>query len=187
MKFTCDRCSKRYATAEDPVPGKVYKIKCRACGHLIVVKSQTGTSTAIPALTEAEFAAASGGGSEGSGGAEIELEIEADGAGIEPLPTPEPTAGFVVVEGTRRAAAPAPQQIDEGDIEPLEPTPAVAMGPLPIEVAQAIDAAAPTAADPEGLAPPPPDRDELADFTAAAAEVMAAEPPGAGEPARGPG
>ncbi len=58
MKFVCDRCGKKYATAEDPSPGKVYKLKCRACGHLMVVKAQAGTSTTIPALSVAELAGA---------------------------------------------------------------------------------------------------------------------------------
>ena len=39
MKFSCDRCGKKYATAETPAPGRVYKLKCKACGHLIVVKA----------------------------------------------------------------------------------------------------------------------------------------------------
>ncbi|HSN15285.1 MAG TPA: AgmX/PglI C-terminal domain-containing protein [Anaeromyxobacteraceae bacterium] len=47
MKFSCDRCGKKYATAETPAPGRVYKLKCKACGHLIVVK----TPAAGPAVT----------------------------------------------------------------------------------------------------------------------------------------
>ena len=39
MKFSCDRCGKKYATAETPAPGRVYKLKCKACGHVIVVKT----------------------------------------------------------------------------------------------------------------------------------------------------
>ena len=72
MKFVCDRCGKKYATAEDPAPGKVYKLKCKACGHLIVVKGQAGTMTGIPAVTAAELAMAS--------------------AAQEPIPTPPPSA-----------------------------------------------------------------------------------------------
>ena len=71
MKFVCDRCGKKYATAEDPSPGKVYELKCKACGHLIVVKAQVGTSTAIPAMTSTEL-----GGRPGSRSAELEIEIE---------------------------------------------------------------------------------------------------------------
>ncbi len=45
MKFACERCGKKYATAETPAPGRVYKIKCKACGHLIVVKATAGGAT----------------------------------------------------------------------------------------------------------------------------------------------
>lgn len=38
MKFSCDRCGKRYATADEPVPGRVYKLSCKRCGHDIVVR-----------------------------------------------------------------------------------------------------------------------------------------------------
>lgn len=65
MKFSCERCGKRYATADTPAPGRIYKIKCKACGHLIVVKASTGappsaatamrppTSVGIPAVNAA--------------------------------------------------------------------------------------------------------------------------------------
>ena len=43
MKFSCDRCGKKYATADNPAPGRVYKLKCKACGHLIVVKARAPT------------------------------------------------------------------------------------------------------------------------------------------------
>ena len=49
MKFSCERCGKRYATAEAPAPGRVYKIRCKACGHLIVVKGAAAPSS--PAAT----------------------------------------------------------------------------------------------------------------------------------------
>jgi hypothetical protein len=46
VKFSCERCGKKYATAESPAPGRVYKIRCKACGHLIVVKASAGTPAA---------------------------------------------------------------------------------------------------------------------------------------------
>ncbi len=123
MKFVCDRCGKKYATAEDPATGKVYKLKCKACGHLIVVKGQAGTMTGIPAITTAEIAVAT--------------------AAQEPIPTP----------------VPSPHPEVEIHIEP-ELTPAPVLDPA--------------------LIPPSPEKDELADFAAAAAEVMAAPLAGAG-------
>ncbi len=49
MKFSCDRCGKKYATADNPAPGRVYKLKCKACGHLIVVKPGAEGPPPIPA------------------------------------------------------------------------------------------------------------------------------------------
>lgn len=46
MKFSCERCGKKYATAETPSPGRVYKLKCKACGHLIVVKAPASAAPA---------------------------------------------------------------------------------------------------------------------------------------------
>jgi len=188
MKFVCDRCGKKYATAEDPAPGKVYKLKCKACGNLIVVKGQAGTTTGLPAIDAAEAATATAAQEPTLTPApaphpEIELHVEPEPPRSEPVPTPLP--------GTSAAAAsPEPEAISDDAIEPLPPLPSAS--PLPAGVALAIDEAAatslpepPTAAgepapgppapafDP-ALVPPSPDKDELADFAAAAAEVMAA-------------
>jgi hypothetical protein len=48
VKFTCERCGKKYATAESPAPGRVYKLKCKACGHLIVVRSSAAAPSEVP-------------------------------------------------------------------------------------------------------------------------------------------
>lgn len=37
LKFACDRCGKRYASVDEPAPGRVYRVRCR-CGHVIVVR-----------------------------------------------------------------------------------------------------------------------------------------------------
>lgn len=50
MKFSCERCGKRYATADRPAPGRSYKLKCKACGHLIVVKVAAGEPGVEPRL-----------------------------------------------------------------------------------------------------------------------------------------
>jgi DNA-directed RNA polymerase subunit RPC12/RpoP len=42
VKFACDRCGKRYASVDEPAPGRVYRIRCK-CGHVIVVRG-TGAS-----------------------------------------------------------------------------------------------------------------------------------------------
>jgi DNA-directed RNA polymerase subunit RPC12/RpoP len=203
MKFVCDRCGKKYATAEDPAPGKVYKLKCKACGHLIVVKGQAGTMTGIPAITaaEAEMAAAA-----------QEPTPTPDPA---PLPAPHPEIELHVEPEVPNPSADSeesapphpskysgePEQVSDDAFEALPES-----STLPPEVAQAVDGAAsashpepmaaPTEPPPEpppaldpALLPPSPEKDELADFAAAAAEVMAApfatsagEPPHKGGP-----
>jgi DNA-directed RNA polymerase subunit RPC12/RpoP len=168
VKFVCDGCGKKYATAEDPSPGKVYKLKCKACGHLIVVKAMAGTSTAIPALSPAELASVAA--TPLSTGPELEIEIE-----------PEPQA------------APTPPPAQRAVTPPPIPAPVLTPAPLPPEVANAIDGAAPVPSGqpgPSGAAdqlppPPPPEKDELADFAAAAAEVMAAPSPAPAAPKSG--
>ena len=186
MKFVCDRCGKKYATAEDPAPGKVYKLKCKACGHLIVVKGQAGTMTGIPAITAAELAMAS--------------------AAQEPIPTPPPSAHPEIelqVEPDAPRLQPLPSEPEPVSDDAIEALPEASN--LPPEVASAVDGAASASPDaPESAAPPSepapaldpallppsPEKDELADFAAAAAEVMAAPfATGSGEPSQrgGPG
>ena len=38
MKIVCDNCSTKYSIADEKVRGKVFKIKCKKCSHIIVVK-----------------------------------------------------------------------------------------------------------------------------------------------------
>src|SRR5262245_17289641 len=55
MKIVCDNCSTKYSIADEKVRGKVFKIKCKKCSHIIVVKGAEGGA-------EAEAAASGGGG-----------------------------------------------------------------------------------------------------------------------------
>jgi DNA-directed RNA polymerase subunit RPC12/RpoP len=56
VKFSCERCGKKYATADPPSPGKVYKLKCKACGHLIVVRASAAAQPAAPGAAAAASA-----------------------------------------------------------------------------------------------------------------------------------
>lgn len=38
MKFLCDRCKTRYSIADDRVRGKILKIRCKSCAHVITVR-----------------------------------------------------------------------------------------------------------------------------------------------------
>ena len=50
MKIVCDSCSTKYSISDDKVRGKVFKIRCKKCSHIIVVR---GTAEAAAAMPEA--------------------------------------------------------------------------------------------------------------------------------------
>ena len=47
MKIVCDACQAKYSISDDKVQGKVFKIRCKKCSNIIVVRG--GTSVAEPA------------------------------------------------------------------------------------------------------------------------------------------
>lgn len=49
MKIVCDNCSTKYSIADEKVRGKVFKIKCKKCSHIIVVKGTEGADAGAPA------------------------------------------------------------------------------------------------------------------------------------------
>ncbi|HSA22368.1 MAG TPA: zinc-ribbon domain-containing protein, partial [Myxococcota bacterium] len=45
MKFVCDNCSTQYLIADEKISAKGVKVRCKRCGHVIVLKpEQTGVS-----------------------------------------------------------------------------------------------------------------------------------------------
>lgn len=90
MRFTCDGCGKRYATADEPVPGRVYKLTCKRCGHVIVLR--------VPAAVVGPAAAA---------------RPDATGGGaLAPAPPPAQMPG----PGSERAAWSEPPAPPQGDV-----------------------------------------------------------------------
>jgi predicted Zn finger-like uncharacterized protein len=50
MKIVCDSCGTKYSIADDKVRGKVFKIRCKKCSHIIVVRGgETGGPEAAAA------------------------------------------------------------------------------------------------------------------------------------------
>ncbi|HET6284187.1 MAG TPA: GYF domain-containing protein [Polyangia bacterium] len=48
MKIVCDSCATKYSISDDKVRGKVFKIRCKKCSHIIVVR---GTNDAMTPAT----------------------------------------------------------------------------------------------------------------------------------------
>ena len=42
MKIVCDNCATKYSIADDKVRGKVFKIRCKKCSHIIIVRGTEG-------------------------------------------------------------------------------------------------------------------------------------------------
>ena len=53
MKIVCDSCGTKYSISDDKVRGKVFKIRCKKCSHIIVVRGTTDAAAA-PAAPSAE-------------------------------------------------------------------------------------------------------------------------------------
>src|SRR6478735_6904801 len=41
MKIVCDSCGAKYSIADEKVAGKVFKIRCKKCSEVIVVRGET--------------------------------------------------------------------------------------------------------------------------------------------------
>jgi predicted Zn finger-like uncharacterized protein len=53
MKIICDSCGTKYSISDDKVRGKVFKIRCKKCSHIIVVRggeAAADTAAAAPAV-----------------------------------------------------------------------------------------------------------------------------------------
>jgi predicted Zn finger-like uncharacterized protein len=46
MKIVCDNCTTKYQIADEKVSGKAFKIRCKKCGHVIVVNKSAGDAGA---------------------------------------------------------------------------------------------------------------------------------------------
>ena len=68
MKIVCDACQAKYSISDDKVQGKVFKIRCKKCSNIIVVRGGAG-ATEAPAAQEKDTRVYDY-GYEGGGGAE---------------------------------------------------------------------------------------------------------------------
>ena len=56
MKIVCESCGAKYSIADDRVAGKVFKIRCKRCSEVIVVRGDQdaggGAAAAAPAVDD---------------------------------------------------------------------------------------------------------------------------------------
>jgi predicted Zn finger-like uncharacterized protein len=48
MKFACDKCNTKYSIADERVRGRVLKIRCKACNHVITVREESPAVADMP-------------------------------------------------------------------------------------------------------------------------------------------
>ena len=82
MKIVCDSCGAKYSIADEKVQGKVFKIRCKKCSNVIVVKGSAEDASAV----------------EGSGAAEWYVVL--DGEQVGPVTTAEIDAYFMAGQVT---------------------------------------------------------------------------------------
>lgn len=51
MKFQCENCGRSYLAGED-VRGRAFRMRCKQCGHVIVVKPEAGAAPVAPELVQ---------------------------------------------------------------------------------------------------------------------------------------
>jgi predicted Zn finger-like uncharacterized protein len=71
MKIVCDSCGTKYSISDDKVRGKVFKIRCKKCSHIIVVRGNDAASAPASAAAPAE----------GGGGGGWHLVVDGDQVG----------------------------------------------------------------------------------------------------------
>ncbi len=160
MKFSCARCGKRYVTHDVAVPGRIYRLKCKACGEFIVVRGSASSNAplrpdapapepvppgATPPVEDADEPLATA-----SGPMPPALAAPPLAPGDEPAPTPSPApvdpapsamaapSTGEPAEASPGPAGPAPGEpkyielFDDGDPEAASAEPAPSPEPSPI-------------------------------------------------------
>ncbi len=70
MRFACEQCQTKYSIADEKVSGKVFKIRCKKCSNIIVVRGGAGAAEAAPAAQEKDTRVYDYGAEAGGGGDE---------------------------------------------------------------------------------------------------------------------
>ena len=91
MKIVCDACSAKYSISDDKVQGKVFKIRCKKCSNIIVVRgTASAAAPAEPSPQEKDTRVFDYGYDENSGAAtESVWHVVIDQDQVGPLSVPE--------------------------------------------------------------------------------------------------
>ncbi|MCA9580888.1 MAG: zinc-ribbon domain-containing protein [Myxococcales bacterium] len=108
MKIICDSCSAKYSIADEKVPGKVFKIRCKKCSNMIIVR---GDQLEAPSEST-EHAPSSSGGATTTGSVSRADAFGADPAAAGGYDASTDPIWHVVVNGDQQGPY-APVQLGE--------------------------------------------------------------------------
>ena len=99
MKIVCDACQAKYSISDDKVQGKVFKIRCKKCSNIIVVRGGAGAAEAAPAPAEKDtrvydYGYDGGGGGEAPAGDDAVWHLVINQDQVGPLTVAEVQAKF---------------------------------------------------------------------------------------------
>jgi predicted Zn finger-like uncharacterized protein len=90
MKIVCDACSAKYSISDDKVQGKVFKIRCKKCSNIIVVRGNASAAApAEPSTQEKDTRVFDYGYDENSGAVESVWHVVIDQDQVGPLTAAE--------------------------------------------------------------------------------------------------
>jgi predicted Zn finger-like uncharacterized protein len=104
MKIVCDACQAKYSIADDKIQGKAFKIRCKKCNHIIVVKvgadGAASSSTSSAPSTDKPRATGSHAASRASASHAVSAAAaRSPSPATAPAQAPEQAVWHVVVDG----------------------------------------------------------------------------------------
>jgi predicted Zn finger-like uncharacterized protein len=85
MKIVCDACSAKYSISDDKVQGKVFKIRCKKCSNIIVVRGNAGAAAPAEAAQHEKDTRVFDYGYDDSAGSEAVWHVVVDQDQVGPL------------------------------------------------------------------------------------------------------
>jgi predicted Zn finger-like uncharacterized protein len=99
MKIVCDACQAKYSIADDKIQGKSFKIRCKKCNHIIVVKVSADGAVSGAAVADRPRTTGSHAAAGASSAAAADKPRASGGRAVVPAPAPEQAVWHVVVDG----------------------------------------------------------------------------------------
>jgi len=98
MKIVCDACQAKYSIADDKIQGKAFKIRCKKCNHIIVVKVGADGAAIISGAADKPRTTGSHSAAGASTAAVADKRPSAGRAAVS-APPPEQAVWHVVIDG----------------------------------------------------------------------------------------